>query len=120
LYEGFLPDADRALLRAVRATPPEQLGARTFAFRDPRYAELLFRYRARNWPQTLSLDERARWDAFRQRRLETETVLTTLTRDGYFAVLENLRADANLPPAKIPVLDALESWGREQTAEIRD
>ncbi|MDR2012485.1 MAG: exodeoxyribonuclease I [Rhodanobacter sp.] len=114
LYEGFLPDADRALLRAVRATPPEQLGTRAFPFRDSRYRELLFRYRARNWPQTLSFDERARWEAFRRRRLDTETVLTTLTRDGYFAVIERLRADPNLPPSKTPVLDALESWGREQ------
>jgi exodeoxyribonuclease-1 len=113
LYEGFLPDADRALLRTVRATPPEQLGAHAFPFHDPRYAELLFRYRARNWPQTLSFDEHARWEAFRRRRLDTATILTSLTRDGYFAAIERLRAAPNLPSAKIPLLDALESWGRD-------
>ncbi|NCT66391.1 MAG: exodeoxyribonuclease I [Rhodanobacteraceae bacterium] len=115
LYGGFLPDADKRLLRAVRETPPEQLGQRVFPFRDPRYAELLFRYRARNWPDTLDADEQARWDAFRRRRLETQTPLTTLTREDYFATIARLRADPTLPAAQVPLLDALESWGHELT-----
>ena len=53
LYSGFLPDADKRLLTEIRGTPPAQLGQREFPFRDPRYPELLFRYRARNWPDTL-------------------------------------------------------------------
>src|SRR5690348_1938652 len=54
---GFLPDADKRLLAQVRATPPQQLAARAFPFRDARYPELLFRYRARNWPETLDAGE---------------------------------------------------------------
>jgi exodeoxyribonuclease-1 len=33
------------------------------AFADGRLEELLFRWRARNWPETLADDERARWQA---------------------------------------------------------
>jgi exodeoxyribonuclease-1 len=110
LYDGFLPDADKRLLRAVRETPPEQLGSRAFPFHDPRYAELLFRYRARNWPATLDAEETLRWDEFRRRRLETATPLTTLTLEEYASTIARLRADPMLPPAKIPLLDALESW----------
>jgi exodeoxyribonuclease-1 len=113
LYGSFLPDADRRLLRAVRETPPEQLGTRAFPFRDPRYAELLFRYRARNWPQSLDADETLRWNAFRERRLATVTPLTALTRDDYFATIARMRADPALQPAHVPLLDALEVWGRE-------
>jgi exodeoxyribonuclease-1 len=110
LYGGFLPDADRRLLADVRATPPEQLGSRAFNFRDPRYPELLFRYRARNWPQTLSLEEQQRWEAFRVDRLTRHGPLTTLTLDDYTHELAALRA---LPGAPLPLLDELEAWGRE-------
>jgi exodeoxyribonuclease-1 len=113
LYDGFPSDADKRLFRAVRETPPEQLGTRTFPFRDTRYAELLFRYRARNWPDTLTADEAMRWNAFRRHRIETKSPLTTLTREEYFATIAGLRSDPALPAAHIPLLDALESWGRE-------
>lgn len=110
LYGGFLPDADRRLLAEVRATPPQQLTADRFAFRDPRYPELLFRYRARNWPETLSVQEHERWEAFRIDRLTRRSDLTTLTLDEYHAELTALRA---LPGAPLPLLDELEAWGHE-------
>ena len=113
LYDGFPSDADKRLLRAVRETPPEQLGSRAFPFRDARYPELLFRYRARNWPETLDAEGCERWETFRRHRLETATPLTTLTLDEYFAAIAGLRADPALPPAQVPLLDALESWARE-------
>ena len=113
LYEGFPSDADKRLFRAVRETPPEQLGSRAFPFRDPRYPELLFRYRARNWPETLDAIERERWEGFRRRRLDTATPTTVLTREDYFATIARLRAVPDLPAAHVPLLDALESWGRE-------
>ena len=110
LYGGFLPDADRRLLGEVRATPPDQLGTRPFNFRDPRYPELLFRYRARNWPETLGANERERWEAFRMDRLTRHSALTTLTLDDYNAELAALRA---LPGSPLPLLDELEAWGLE-------
>ena len=116
LYSGFLPDADKNRLREVRRTPSELLGSSSLVFTDPRYAELLFRYRARNWPHSLSHDESARWQAFRQHRLTTESPLTTLTLDQYFALIEQKRSEVD--PAKLPLLDALEDWGREQRRQI--
>ncbi|MFC4821182.1 exodeoxyribonuclease I [Dokdonella ginsengisoli] len=113
LYDGFLPDTDKRLLRTVRETPPEQLGERVVPFRDSRYAELLFRYRARNWPDTLGAEERVRWEDFRRRRLETATPLTALTREDYLATIARLRADPALTPAQVPLLDALERWNVE-------
>ncbi|MDO1528677.1 exodeoxyribonuclease I [Fulvimonas sp. R45] len=117
LYDGFLPDADKRLLREVRATPPALLGTRAFPFRDPRYAELLFRYRARNWPETLGADERERWENFRRDRLTRPTPLTTLTLDDYFARLAALREDPALR-GRLPLLDQLQAWGAHLAAEI--
>ncbi|MEP6897118.1 MAG: exodeoxyribonuclease I [Rhodanobacter sp.] len=116
---GFLPDADRKLLSQVRATPPAELGARAFPFRDTRYPELLFRYRARNWPETLAVDERMRWDAFRRARLTRRTPLTGLTLDDYFTRLGELRND---PAAqdRLTLLDQLQAWGEELAAEVAE
>ncbi len=116
LYSGFLPDADKRLLREVRQTPGELLGASPIAFTDPRYTELLFRYRARNWPESLSDVEATRWQTFRQGRLTTETPLTTLTLDQYFALIAQKRSEVE--PEKLPLLDALEAWGREQQRQV--
>lgn len=116
LYSGFLPDADKRLLREVRATPPEQLGQRVFDFRDPRYTELLFRYRARNWPETLTPDERARWEAFRIARLTRPTPLTTLTLSDYFAHIAQLRTTP-LASDKAALLDPLQAWGEQLATE---
>ncbi len=117
IYGGFLPDSDKRLLADVRATPPEQLGERAFPFRDPRYPELLFRYRARNWPETLSADEQARWSEFCRQRLLKHTPLTNLTLDEYFARIAELRADA-ANQEKLPLLDQLQLWGEMLATEF--
>ncbi|MBE1162811.1 exodeoxyribonuclease I [Dyella acidiphila] len=116
LYSGFLPDSDKRLLREVRATPAAQLGQNAFTFRDSRYAELLFRYRARNWPESLSAEERERWENFRSARLSRPTPLTVQTLGDYFEELKALRQD----PAhtdKLALLDHLQAWGEQLAAE---
>lgn len=69
LYGGFLPDEDRTRLERLRAVDPLALAAARPAFADPRLEELLFRYRARSFPETLAGDEPARWEAHRAARL---------------------------------------------------
>ncbi|HEY9067487.1 MAG TPA: exodeoxyribonuclease I [Burkholderiaceae bacterium] len=61
LYGGFIGDDDRRTLQRLRTLSPEQLAAKRPAFSDPRLAELLFRYRARNFPATLSEVEQRQW-----------------------------------------------------------
>jgi len=61
LYGGFVGNDDRRRLERLRTLKPEQLAERRPAFEDARLEELLFRYRARNHPQTLAADELQRW-----------------------------------------------------------
>jgi len=112
LYDGLMSDDDRPLLRSVRQTPPDQLGTRPFAFRDARCTELLFRYRARNWPGTLTAEEAQRWETERRRRLETATPATPRTLDAFFADIATLRTEDGTTPAELALLDQLEQWGR--------
>ena len=111
---GFLSGSQRKALSLVRATPPAQLHEYATTFRDPRYAELLFRYRARNWPETLDAEETARWQAFCTARLTRHTALTTLTLEDYFARISQLRHE---PAAqdKLALLDQLQAWGEQLT-----
>jgi len=61
LYGGFIGPADRRSLERLRALGGEALAGKHPAFEDSRLAEIFFRYRARNWPDTLNADEQARW-----------------------------------------------------------
>ncbi|MEO7031788.1 MAG: exodeoxyribonuclease I [Herbaspirillum sp.] len=68
LYGGFVGNVDRRRLNQLRALPPEQL-AQPNSFDDARLDELVWRYRARNFPQTLSINEAANWEQHRAARL---------------------------------------------------
>ncbi|MDE2244804.1 MAG: exodeoxyribonuclease I [Xanthomonadaceae bacterium] len=118
LYAGFLDDRDRPQRDAVRSAPPQALAALAAGFHDPRYHELLFRYRARHYPDTLDDAERRRWEDFRHARLTRATPLTTLTLDDYFALIAARRAMPEPGPAAPSVLDQLEVWGRQLAASI--
>jgi exodeoxyribonuclease I len=118
LYDGFIGDGDKRVFSEVRATPPEALGARAFGFRDPRLPELLFRYRARNWPQTLSISERARWNDYRRQRLRDERGLSEYGFDTFRAEISALRLTHVADGGKQVLLDQLEAWGREVEASL--
>jgi exodeoxyribonuclease-1 len=70
LYGGFVGNADRALLQRLRRLSPRELAERQPAFDDPRLDELFFRYRARNFPETLDDGGRERWALHCSERLE--------------------------------------------------
>ena len=80
---GFIDDADRRRLDTVRATDPAALGAHAVRFADPRLEEMLFRYRARNHPDTLDAAERTRWRAHVRRRLGAEETAPWLGLAGF-------------------------------------
>ncbi|WVM89310.1 hypothetical protein UMZ34_00995 [Halopseudomonas pachastrellae] len=52
LYDGFLSDADRRLMTAIREADGASLGAMRWPLRDQRLVDMLPRYRARNFPDS--------------------------------------------------------------------
>ncbi|KGE03743.1 exodeoxyribonuclease I [Pseudohaliea rubra] len=109
LYGGFLSDADRRACDAVRATPPEALAEAVFAFEDARLPELLFRYRARNYPETLAEEEREAWEAFRYQRLSGEDGFGGVHVESFNELVEALSAGADARAAAL--LGELQAWG---------
>ncbi|MCF4994303.1 exodeoxyribonuclease I [Pseudomonas syringae] len=69
LYDGFIGDRDRRLCEQVRTSDPAELAHGHWPFDDERLPELLFRYRARNFPETLNFEELERWTTFCRQRL---------------------------------------------------
>jgi exodeoxyribonuclease-1 len=118
IYDGFLNDGDKRKFAAVRSLPPNALATHAFDFKDARMNELLFRYRARNWPETLSADDRVRWDDYRRQRLTRDAGLSEYTFETFFAEIAAFRAAHAGHGAKLALLDALEDWGRQRAAEL--
>lgn len=74
IYNGFFSPSDRSTMDIIRETPPQNLPALDLSFEDKRMKELFFRYKARNFPATLSYEEQQRWlqhrrDYFTESRL---------------------------------------------------
>lgn len=113
LYGGFLSDADRRRCEQVRQASPEELARLHPAFDAPKLAELLFRYRARNWPETLDRGERGRWEEFRRARLTEPGAGGSIVLDDYRRRLSRLAVDLSLTPAQRAVVDALLDWPAE-------
>lgn len=110
LYDGFLAEGDKRLFQDVRTTPPEALSHRSIPFRDGRLPELLFRYRARNWPETLSAEERERWDDYRRRRLRGPVGLSEYSFESVRQELTELRTRGDLDARKLALLDQVQAW----------
>ena len=119
LYDGFIDDADKRLLAQVRGTPPHLLAKAQYAFRDARLPELLFRYRARNWPDSLLPTERPRWDAYRRERLDVDSGLSELTLAQFNDEIAQLRIAHADDSDKLVLLDRLQAWGQDIDASLR-
>ncbi|MET0581016.1 MAG: exodeoxyribonuclease I [Pseudoxanthomonas sp.] len=118
LYDGFIADGEKRRIAEVRATPPEHLGQRDFGFKDPRLSELLFRYRARNWPQTLTQPEQERWNHYRRQRLCVDSGLSETTFEAYYNEIDSLRLEHAQDGNKQILLDRLQAWGKELETQL--
>ena len=94
LYGGFVGNDDRRTLQQLRTLGGAQLAAMRTTFSDPRLDEIFFRYRARNFPATLTDAERARWLAHCAQRLH-EGGGGSLTLDAYFEQIDALEESAD-------------------------
>jgi exodeoxyribonuclease-1 len=111
LYSGgFFSPADRHLLNKILSIAPADLGKHLWSFQDERLQVMLFRYRARNYPDTLNLEERRLWNQDRKHRLvETEDPAYFTVRDLRESVA-SLRSERKDDPGALEILDQIESW----------
>jgi len=111
LYDGFLNDIDRPLLEKVRNATPEELSQAKFDFKDKRLPELLFRYRARNWPETLSQEESQKWVQYYHSRIQGEGGDESSLLEKYYDQIAKLRSMREGDNKAQEILDAMVDWG---------
>ncbi len=116
LYGGFIGNNDRRQLTDLRHMTPPQLAQASIGFDDVRLEELLFRYRARNFPASLSAEEMARWEAHRAARL-FDGVGGARTLDALFEQIDAL--SENVDERGEEILGALYDYA-EMIAPSRD
>lgn len=111
LYSGdFFSQADRHLMGKILQAPPKDLGHHLWSFQDRRLPLMLFRWRARNHPETLSMEEAALWEKDRQARLvETGDPAYFTVRD-FHAEMKELRESTRGDAQAQRILDQLDSW----------
>lgn len=95
LYDGFIPDRDRNLLQGIRQAEGARLTLADWPLTDQRLADMLPRYRARNFPESLSQAQRQEWLAFCRQRLTGEVPGATLTYEGFLFELDRVSVDAS-------------------------
>ncbi|NOY61939.1 MAG: exodeoxyribonuclease I [Gammaproteobacteria bacterium] len=114
LYSGgFFGDADRAKMEGIRRMAPSQLATANPAFDDARLPEMLFRYRARNYPQTLSAQEHVRWQVYRMARLTAQEGGGSITLAQYNEEIQRLSEIYSDSTSDMAVLQALRSYAEQ-------
>lgn len=70
LYDSFINSSDKTKLSVIRAASPKDLKDLKLDFADQRLKHLLPIYKARNFPQSLTIQEKAYWQKFKASKLE--------------------------------------------------
>ncbi|MFB0979660.1 MAG: exodeoxyribonuclease I [Alteromonadaceae bacterium] len=107
LYGGnFFSHGDKAQMDILRELTPEQLATHPFIFQDERLMSLLFLYRARNYPLTLTSAEQQKWQQRCQDKIQFGGK-GLLSADEFMITLENLAHEHESNEGKMKVLKAL-------------
>lgn len=105
LYDGFLNDADRRLMGMIREADGGMLGATQWPLRDQRLVDMLPRYRARNFPESLAPLEVEQWRDYCRKRLGGELPGASLTLEAFMQAIDHALVGQEAPQA-----DLLQRW----------
>ncbi|AKC60023.1 exodeoxyribonuclease I [Blochmannia endosymbiont of Polyrhachis (Hedomyrma) turneri] len=101
LYTGFFNKSDRHMINIIRKESPENLNKIHTKFYDKRLKPLLFYYRARNFPHTLTQYEKQYWLEYRK------TLFTKIILTQYKEQLDQLFETHKKNTRKINILNSL-------------
>ncbi|MBE0510391.1 MAG: exodeoxyribonuclease I [Chromatiales bacterium] len=115
IYSGFFNDADKRKMQQIHAMPASEIGQQSWVFDDARLQEMLFRFRARSYPETLNAEEQAQWLEHCRHRLN-EGEHGHRNFDAFFAEIARIRAEEDLDERKAFILAELEDFGNDLRA----
>lgn len=110
MYEGFFDSKDKTTMAMVRATESSELTDLEPTFVDDRLRALWPLYKARNFPKTLSDNDRHTWEQFKERRLMGGKNASRAAK--YFERLAQLAEQPRLTAQQKYLLEELQLWGQ--------
>ncbi len=116
LYDGFFETQDKQAMSVVRAAAPEELSGLELQFKDHRLDALLPLYKARNYPGSLTSEERQTWEQLRIKKLLDGGQNSRLAK--YFARLQEVAARGGLTGHQEYLLEELRLYGESIMPEI--
>lgn len=110
LYSGgFFSDEDRQKMAFLRQQSPDVLSEVQLTFEDKRVTPMLFRYRARNFPDSLGEKEKEQWERLRFQLLTDEAAENNF--ESYFAKLKVLAENSVDDQKTLSMLEDLQIYG---------
>lgn len=107
LYSGgFFSRDDSQRIDSIRSTSAGKLAELHFNFDDQRLAEMLFRYRARNYPNTLSEKELKQWNDYRHEKF-TNPATSHRTMNQFLAEIEAIQQAPDTIGSQLVLLEDL-------------
>ena len=103
LYDGFINNQDKLRSEVVRNLDQNQIKQYTPEFEDSRLKQIYPRYKARNYPNALSSDERIEYEEYRKNRLNRQL-------PGFLKDLTEQSKITNLSSDQKYVLEELNLW----------
>jgi exodeoxyribonuclease I len=111
LYSGFFSHADKNLMNEIHSLSPQALAGWHKPFKDRRGEEMLFRFRARNYPDSLNGEERQRWEQYRLQRLfHQRTDIPALSFERFSQELQQAARQVADDPRKLLWLEELQLY----------
>lgn len=115
---GFFSHTDARNMAEIRSCKPADLASLNLPFEDERLEEMLFRYRARNYPDSLSSDECDRRHAYRKDCLLQPHNDGRLNLSSYFERLDELISEDKWTDEQQVLLADLISYGEQLEQSI--
>ena len=109
IYSGFFGATDKQLMQQVRLASASELSEREYHFVDARLSELLFRYKARNYPAVLSDEEQDRWTSYCLEKLMSKSSVY-LTFEEYLKRINELAAQQGVSSRDLNILEDLKYY----------
>ena len=111
LYSGgFFSQNDKAVMAQVRSSSPDELREHSFVFEDARLDDMLFRYRARNFPESLSAEELQQWHEFRYYRLTDPEADVSISMEEFLETTQTLLNDEACSERDRTILEELQDY----------
>jgi exodeoxyribonuclease I len=118
LYEGFFSEQDKTGMGVVRAAGKNEISSIDIKFKDDRLNNLLPLYKARNFSNKLSSEERTNWENYRYKKLMSGGASSALNK--YFVRLSELAKQSNFSTDQNYLVEEMRLYGESIIPEPID